>query len=365
MAASMRETDLREKSALKFAKATKKKAGTIMSEMSLNISEIDSTPPDDGGLADALDASWDELANDDGDYPYGEAFGQQDVEGFGPFANDVGGGESQAGPAYENDTLGDFTAEEREAFASLTPEAQSLVASYAARSQASRSGLANELDGLRRQFGSLGETLNQYAPYMQMLGASPDQVVAGIMPYYLRLAGGDAETRRETIDFLARQFGVDSAQRTGQNADPQMTALRNEVNALKQHRAASQQAAYAQLLGGAQQNVDVFASARDENGALKYPDFDRLEGAMVGLMQGGIARDLDDAYAKAAALDPDLQAAALTGRTATARRRAADAARAAKRAASVNRRGRNAPAAQRLALTIDDSISEAWDELYG
>lgn len=334
-----------------------------MSETSLNTFQTDSAPAleaglaDDGGLNDALEASWDELAGEDGDYPYDEAFGHYDADEARDHANDDA--------AAVNAAPGDFTAEEQAAFASLAPEAQSLVAAYAARSQASRSGLANELDGMRRQFGAIGETLNQYAPYMQMLGASPDEVVAGLMPYYLRLAGGDADTRRETIDFLARQFGVDGNTHADKNADPQAQALKMEMNAMKQHQAAAQQAAYVQQLGAAEQQVDAFLNARDENGALRFPDFDRLEDAMLGLMQGGLAQDLDDAYAKAAALDPDLQAAAISGRTAAARRRASDAARAAKRAASVNRRGRNAPAAQRLALTIDDSINEAWDELYG
>lgn len=325
-----------------------------MSETSLNTFQTDSGPtdnaaPDDAGLHDALDASWEELAGEDGDNAWRDAFGGDEEEAFGPAADDPG--------AAPESAPGDFTAEEREAFAALAPEAQSLVAAYAARSHASRASLANELDGLRRTFGPLGQTLSQYEPYMQMLGASPDAVIAGIMPYYLRLAGGDEETRRETIEHLARQFGVGGPPHTNDNADPAVRALRNEVNALKQHQAvaqrAAQQTAYAQRFGAAEQQVDALLNAKDDKGAPKYPDFDRLEDAMLGLLQGGLARSLDDAYVKAAALDPDYQAAA--------RKRTA----AAKRAASVNRRGSKAPAAKTLALSIDDSISEAWDELYG
>jgi len=348
-----------------------------MSETSL-----DTSPTDDQSLAATLADAWDEIATGAGQEDIaGEETGTQELEADASTEDLTAEGtaEGSADQADEGATSeaavnaveapSDFTAEEKEQWSKLTPEAQTLLASYSNRSQVSRTTIAKELDGLKTQYGPLGDTLKQYDQHLRMLGASPNDVVSGLMPYYIRLAGGDAETKRETIEFLARQFGAElgapQEQENQEYVDPEIKALRDELNELKQGQRQSQQTAEQQRLAAAQAEVDTFKNAKDEKGELKYPHFDKLEQSMIGLLKGGLATTKEDAYAKAAALDPEIQAAAQQAKAEAERKRQNEAAKNAKAAAALNKAGTKAPATQNGSLSVSDSVREAYDELYG
>jgi hypothetical protein len=55
-----------------------------------------------------------------------------------------------------------------------------------------------------------------------------------------------------------------------------------------------------------QQEIKQFRSARDDKGNPKYPHFETVKQSMVGLLQAGLADDLDGAYHKAIRMNDDL-----------------------------------------------------------
>lgn len=348
-----------------------------MSDISQNASQTTNDGADAGAdsLASLIADSFDELERGDaGDAEKTDDAGAAD-NGQATAADESG---DEAAPDPETETgdapaeveaPGDFTAEEKALFAKLGGEAKALVASYAKRSQQSRTQVAHELDGLKRQVGPVGEALAPYRQHLQMLGAVPEQVVSGLMPYYIRLAGGDGETRRATIEHLARQFGVDLAARQSENeqeyVDPEVAKVRAELQSLKAAQVQQAQAAQFAHLRQAQAAVDAFRSAVDEKGAPRHPHFEKLEASMRAMIQGGLAKTLDDAYAKAAQLDPDIQAEKTRAAAEAQRRLAEKKAAEARKAAAANRKAPSAPARKNGALSARQSVEDAWDELYG
>lgn len=273
----------------------------------------------------------------------------------------------------------DFTADEKEAFSKLTPEAQALVASYSNRSQVSRTTTAKELDGLKKQYGPIGDVLKPYEQLIKQAGTTADKVVGGLLPYYHRLVTGDDKTKRETIEFLAQQFGVEMGapkqpeQTTEQQqefVDPDIKALKDEIARLEglvtktsktiedRDRMTEQQ-----RLSEAQAQIDAFRNEKDEKGNLKRPHYEKLEDSMLALMQGKLAKTLEEAYVKAARLDPDIQA--LEEKAKADAKRAEDAKKAAdaKKASAANRRGDGAPGKQAEAMDIPDAVRAAYDEI--
>jgi len=277
----------------------------------------------------------------------------------------------------------DFTAEEKEAFSKLTPEAQALVASYSNRSQVSRTTTAKELDGLKKQYSPIGDALKPYEQLIKQAGTTAHEVVGGLLPYYHRLVTGDAQTKRDTIDYLAKQFGVElgapqqpeqKPDATTEYVDPDLSALEKRIDqklaklegivtktsgTLEERDMAEKQ----RVLDSAQAEVDAFRDAKDEKGQLTNPHFEKLEQSMLALMKGGLAKTLGEAYKQASRLDPDIQA--LEEKAKADAKRAGDAAKAAaaKKAAASNRKGDATPGKRSEGLSITDSVREAFDEI--
>lgn len=324
--------------------------------------------------------------------------GEQELNGAGADAGDApkeeiadeGSAEDSAGQAEEAaasdaeanavEPPSDLSAEEKEAFSKLTPEAQKLLAEYSSRSQVSRSKLSNDLDGLKKQSEPLMEALKPYDQLIQQAGATPQQVVSNLMPYYKNLVTGDADTKRKTIEFLAEQFGVElgapqkpdeqQADQGNEYVDPEIAALKKKIaelegtvtktsTSLEERDRAQEQ----QRLSEAQAKIDNFRNEKDDKGELKRPHYDKLEEPMTALMKGGLAKTLEEAYEKAARLDPEIQA--LSEKAKADAKRAEDAKKAAeaKKSQAANRKGDGTPGKRSEALTIKDAVLEAYDEL--
>jgi len=299
----------------------------------------------------------------------------------------AGQAEGEASPdaaATAAEPPSDFTAEEKEAFSKLTPEAQALVASYSNRSQVSRTTTAKELDGLRKQYGPIGDALKPYEQLIKQAGTTAHEVVGGLLPYYHRLVTGDAQTKRDTIDYLAKQFGVElgAPQQTEQKpdatnneyVDPDLSALEKRIDqklaklegivtktsgTLEERDMAEKQ----RVLDSAQAEVDAFRNEKDEKGQLKRPHFEKLEPVMSDLIKVGRAKTLEDAYKLASRLDDGIIAEEQKAKADAKRQEDAAKAAAAKKAAASNRKGDATPGKRSEGLSIMDSVREAFDEL--
>ena len=334
-------------------------------------------------LTDAIASAYDEIdaggaeGDDDGDDPAPKEKTAVAANAATPKA--VGDDEAAAEPA-EGETAAvvdpapgeapaDFNAEEKTAFATLTPEAQGLVASYAKRSQSARVTTANELNGLREQYGPIGETLKAYEPYLKSAGANAGEVISGLMPYYAHLALGTAEQKRAAIDTLARQFGVELTQPQEADGeeyvDPQIEDLQKQIAKLQQSTTQSAEVLQAARRTEIEGQIDAFKNAKDEKDAVKYPHFDRVNAVMGKLIAGGVAKGMEDAYSQAVALDTDVQKEIAATKAEAARGEADKKAKAAQKAATVNKGSTRAPAGDKAPLSISDSVEEAFDELYG
>lgn len=131
--------------------------------------------------------------------------------------------------------------------------------------------------------------------------------------YIRQLTAADkylSEKPVEALQWLMQNYGVSAEQISGQSddySDPEVSKLHQEINSLKQQIQQQTQQQQQASEDQVNQQVQQFATATDENGHLKHPDFDHLKPAMAGLIQSGHAKDLEDAYEQAAWADPTIR----------------------------------------------------------
>lgn len=211
------------------------------------------------------------------------------------------------------------------------------------REEQMRAGL--EPFAAKAQFADqMHQAVEPYMQTIQGLGLQPHQAVEALMRADHTLRTSSQQDRLAYFGQLAQQYGVDLGQ-IGElpqqlPVDPTVYALQNELNAVRGEvfgwKQQQEQAQNSALLG----EIDKFAQ--------KAEHFEEARPAMIQLLQGGIAADLQDAYEKAVRLDPTLSDAVNQGRQAEVdaqRRSAANKAAKSARAAAVSVRS-STPGAQ-------------------
>lgn len=142
-------------------------------------------------------------------------------------------------------------------------------------------------------------------PYLQTikgLGIEPHKAVEALMQADNALRTGSQQERLAYFAQLASQYGVNLGQ-MGQMpqqmaVDPHVYALQNELNNVR-----------GEVAGWKQQQEQAENSAilsEIEKFALNAEYFEEARPAMIQLLQGGMATDLNDAYEKAVRLDQNL-----------------------------------------------------------
>lgn len=130
--------------------------------------------------------------------------------------------------------------------------------------------------------------------------------------YVRQLAAADKYLREkpaEAIKWLANNYGVElgNLDEGDEYTDPHVSQLQQKIQSLEQRlqqRDQQEQQSQQQQLNS---QIQEFASATDEQGQPKHPDFEKLKPAMAGLLQTGYAQTLEDAYEQAAWADPDVR----------------------------------------------------------
>lgn len=178
----------------------------------------------------------------------------------------------------------------------LTPEESRKFAEYTAVTRENE--FKNGVSIYRKEAESakgLVDAMQPFLPELQKAGIHPVSWIQSLGRAHYMLAQGSPEQKQQMFQQLARDYGVQLPQGSGeqQQYDPNY-ALMQELNALKsevgQVRNWREQEETTRLMG----EITQVASNTE-----KYPHFEALRIPMAQLLEQGGAKDLDDAYEKA------------------------------------------------------------------
>lgn len=152
------------------------------------------------------------------------------------------------------------------------------------------------------------EMVQEFQPYQAMLtslGATPATASRFLLSKYYTLLSGTPAQKTQLVQELAQTAGVDLsgiARGETPQVDPELAHLREQVQRLTgawTQQQQSAQTAETQYIHG---EIERFA-ADPKNG-----HFEVLRPTMAALLQGGQAKDLQDAYDKASWMHPEVRA---------------------------------------------------------
>ncbi|OGT54250.1 MAG: hypothetical protein A3E01_00235 [Gammaproteobacteria bacterium RIFCSPHIGHO2_12_FULL_63_22] len=160
-------------------------------------------------------------------------------------------------------------------------------------------------DGLEKDRGdaNLGRTMRDimtpYRPMLQAQGVDEPRAVQFLLNAHYKLSNGDAAAKAAYFGTLAQQYGVDlsTVQPDGQQqVDPAIKALQDELNGVKAHLTAGQQAAFNEAKTRVSRDVEAFAADAS------HTYFDEVSNEIIAFLHQGL--DLKDAYDRAVWANP-------------------------------------------------------------
>ena len=143
------------------------------------------------------------------------------------------------------------------------------------------------------------ESLNQFQPLLRQYGVAPQQWITQLGNAHAQLVTGTPEQKMQIFQQLANDYGVNLGALTGQTGyDPQFSSLAQELNQIKNQWGSFM----------AQQEAMEQTQLRNEIDSFKAdkPYFEEVREVMAGLLQSGMADDLQSAYDKAIRLNDDV-----------------------------------------------------------
>ncbi len=145
----------------------------------------------------------------------------------------------------------------------------------------------------------LVETIKQFEPLMNQYNIGPKEWISRLGRADMALSQGSPEQKLQMFAQLANDYGVNLGQLTGQSGyDPQFSQLAQELNQIKNQWTSFQNSQEQQEQAQLQNEI---ASFKDDK-----PYFDEVRETMAGLLQSGMASDLQSAYDKAIRLNDDV-----------------------------------------------------------
>lgn len=196
-----------------------------------------------------------------------------------------------------------WSQEAKAAWAALPPAIQTAVLK---REKEASDGIKQKSDQIRHY----EEIETLMAPRRAELAKRGYRSDAQAIKTLLDVSDSIARDAPGTIQRLAQAYGVNLTALASPNPDGQQQQPNFDPNQLIQHaRQISAQESQNAFRQFAQQQEQARIESQIKDWAKDKPYYAKVEGVMVGLMQAGVAqRDLNDAYQKAVALDPEIQA---------------------------------------------------------
>jgi hypothetical protein len=226
-----------------------------------------------------------------------------------------------------------WAAQDKELFGKLPPDGQKFLLDR---------HKAMEGDYTRRmqEIAPLRKAAEQWQPYLQQIGASPEQAFQALLGAEYALRTGTPEQKQQALRKLAADYEITLDQTAQQPAadeyvDPQVAALNQKLAQLEAWKTSREQAEqqYQRQQQERQQSelqstITNFATEKTEAGTPAHPHFEAVKETMAALIGSGQAPDLKTAYDMAVWARPDLRQQLLTAQQEAAVKKAAEEAKA-------------------------------------
>jgi len=142
-------------------------------------------------------------------------------------------------------------------------------------------------------------TMEKFAPILQQNGVDPAQWINSLGTAHQTLVYGTPDQKMQMFAQLANDYGIDLNGLTGgQAVSPQFSMIANELSQIKNQWQAFQ--SQQEQMEQAQLKSEIDSFSKDK------PYFADVRETMAGLLQTGMATDLQTAYDKAIRLSDDI-----------------------------------------------------------
>jgi hypothetical protein len=144
----------------------------------------------------------------------------------------------------------------------------------------------------------LVHAIEPFMPLLQEHSIEPSTWISNLGKAHATLAMGSPEQKQQMFAQLANDYGINLGSITGQGYDPQFSQLAQELNQIKNQWTSFQ---------SSQERIEQ-AQLQNEISSFKddKPYFEEVRETMAGLLQSGMAHDLQSAYDKAIRLNDDV-----------------------------------------------------------
>ena len=221
----------------------------------------------------------------------------------GKFAKSAPEAQDEATEALEPETVQEVQAKPRpsswkkdyeEHWGKLDPTLQDYIQQREADYAKGVSTYKNQWDSAQ----PLIRAIEPFAPILQQHNIDPAQWISNLGRAHSVLALGSPEQKQQMFAQLANDYGVSLNEVGGGYADPQFSLIAQELNQIKnqwnQFQTQQERTEQASL----QNEIQSFSTDK--------PYFDEVRETMAGLLQAGMANDLQSAYDKAIRLNDNI-----------------------------------------------------------
>ena len=150
------------------------------------------------------------------------------------------------------------------------------------------------------QAAPLYEAMQPFMPLLQQNNIDPKQWISNLGNAHRMLAQGSDDEKLRMFAQLATDYGVPLGALTGQQSgiDPQFSHLAQKLGQMENRWSQFEQQREQQENAALQNDISAFSQ--------KAPYFEQVRETMAGLLQSGVAQDLQSAYDKAIRLNDDI-----------------------------------------------------------
>jgi len=254
-----------------------------------------------------------------------------------------------------------WSSDEKEAFKSLTPEGQQLLLNKKRQFQQGYQERAQSISNIEK-------ALEPYKQSLAYMGVDEATAIRTLFATQQRVMQDPANG----ILALAQQFGVMDQLRQqfapdtdDEFVDPEIKALRQQVQELKTGLGNFQQQTVQQQQQDLLSQIDSFKSQTDGKGQLAHPYFDQVRHNMAPLVQQG--KSMEEAYNEAVWLVPEYREKHLktvaNKRQSETQQDRAKRVKQAKRAATTNKSSSKTRADDPESRSVAEELRVAWNQL--
>jgi hypothetical protein len=197
---------------------------------------------------------------------------------------------------------------EKAIFATLPKEAQQWALNREKDAEGLVTRKTQELSEQRKAHEPLLNNVNKWSQYLQQIGLTPHDAWEQMLSAERTLRFGTPQQKQAALANLAQTYGIDPLHSGDASiqVDPQIQQLRYELQTIQQQLDTERRNAQIQERQRAEYEFNALAQAKDANGTVKFPHFERVKQSMIQLVADGLADSWDTAYTKAVRLDDDL-----------------------------------------------------------